>query len=168
MATTKFKSVVNATLGFETNGITLPFPGNTQTVSVTAATVALTAVTHGGKVVVLNRAAGVTATLPAATGSGEVYRVYVGTAVTSNADIIQVANASDTMAGMVTTALAAGGAPFSETATGTDDTISMNGTTTGGLIGSYYQLTDWATNVWFVQGWNAGSGTLASSLSAAV
>lgn len=166
--TTKFKNVVNATGGFEVNGITLPFPGGTQVVSITAATVALTAADHGGKVVALNRAAGVTATLPAATGSGEVFRIYVGTAVTSNSDIIQVANASDTMVGTIISTLAAGGTTFGETAQGTDDTITMNGTTTGGLIGSYVELTDWAANVWLVNGRLAGSGTLASMLSAAV
>lgn len=166
--TTKFKNVLNATGGFEVNGVTLQFPGATQLVSVTAATVTLTAADHGGKLVALNRAAGVTVTLPAATGSGETFRIYVGTAVTSNADIIQVANASDTMVGHVLSTLAAGGTTFGETAGGTDDTITMNGTTTGGLVGSYVEITDWAANTWQVLGRLAGSGTLASALSAAV
>lgn len=168
MATTKFKGVVNVVGGFETNGITLPFPGNTQSISVTAATVTLTAATHGGKVVVFNRAAGVTATLPAATGSGETFRIYVGTAITSNSGIVQVANSSDTMIGFVLSTLAAGGTTFGESAGGTDDTITMNGSTTGGLAGSYIECVDWAANVWQVRGLLAGSGTLASALSAAV
>ena len=60
-------------------------------VDVTGATVAITAATHGSRVVTLNRAACVTATLPAATGSGEIYRFIIGTTATSNANIIEVA-----------------------------------------------------------------------------
>lgn len=158
MATTKFKGTVEAVNGFRAN----------SQVTVTASTVAVTALDHLGKIINLARAAGITATLPAATGSGNVYRFWVSVAVTSNSNIIKVANASDTMQGTLHTALAAGGAPFSETAGGTDDTITMNGTTTGGLIGSYVELVDQAANVWSVYGTLAGSGTLASSLSATV
>ena len=167
MATTKFRGVVNATGGFQVNSS----PISTMTfskVDVTDSTLTVDATTHGGKIVTLSRAAGITVTLPAATGSGIVYRFYVAIAVTTNNDIIKVANASDTMVGTVLSTLAAGGTTFGETAGGTDDTITMNGTTTGGLIGSYVELTDWATNVWYVYGSLAGSGTLASSLSATV
>lgn len=158
MATTKFKGTVEATNGFRAN----------SQVPVTAATLTVTALEHLGKIIYLNRAAGITVTLPAATGTGNMYRFWVGVAVTSNNDIIKVANASDTMQGTLVLALAAGGAPFTETAGGTDDTITMNGTTTGGLIGSYVELVDRATNVWALFGTLAGSGTLASALSATV
>jgi hypothetical protein len=137
-------------------------------ISVTAATVTLSRNVHAGTVVVLNRAAGVTVTLPDATGSGNVYKILVGTTVTSNSDIIQVANADDTMVGVITTATTTTGAGTHEAAGGTDDTITMNGTTTGGIAGSYVELQDAADNTWLVIGHLVGSGTLATPLSAAV
>lgn len=137
-------------------------------ISVTAATVTLDRVIHRDTVVNLNRAAGVTVTLPAASGTGDRYYVNVATTITSNNAIIQVANASDTMVGVITTASTTTGAGTHEAAGGTDDTITMNGTTTGGIVGSNFELVDVATNVWLVNGHMVGSGTLATPLSAAV
>jgi hypothetical protein len=139
-------------------------------VSVTAATVTITKEAHAAKVIVLNRAAGVTATLPAALGRGDVYEFVVGTTVTSNNDIIKVANASDTMIGLLETATTTGATTngFCEAAGGTDDTITMNGTTTGGIAGSRVLCRDVALNKWLVVGDLVGSGTLATSLSATV
>ena len=168
MATTKFKGTINATTGFQVNAVPIPLPGGMSAVDCTAATLTVTAALHAGKLVTLNRAAGITVTLPAASGSQNVYRFYVGTAVTSNSNIIKVANSSDTFVGFVLSTLAAGGTTFGETAGGTDDTITMNGTTTGGLVGSYVELCDQAANVWQIRALLAGSGTLAVSLSASV
>jgi hypothetical protein len=44
----------------------------------------------------------------------------------------------------------------------------MNGSTTGGLIGSYVQVTDLSTGYYLVQGSLVGSGTPATPFSAAV
>jgi hypothetical protein len=52
-------------------------------ISVTAATLTVTAASHAGSTIVLNRAAGTTVTLPASTGSGFKYTFIVGTTVTS-------------------------------------------------------------------------------------
>lgn len=167
MAGTKYKGPVNSTRGFQVDGktvVTRVF----DKVDVTSATVTLDATTHGGKIITLNRAAGIAVTLPAATGSGTLYRLYVGTSITSNSTTIKVANSSDTMIGNVLSTLAAGGTTFGESAGGTDDTITMNGSTTGGLIGSWIEIQDFATNLWYVEAWLAGSGTLASTLSATV
>lgn len=158
MATTKFKGTVEATNGFRAN----------SQVNVTAATLTITPIDHLGKVMMLNRAAGITVTLPAASGTGNMYRFWVGTSVTSNNDIIKVANANDTMQGTLLNALATGATPWIETAGGTDDTITMNGTTTGGLIGSYVELVDQAANIWSLFATLAGSGTLVTPLSATV
>ena len=52
----------------------------------------------------------------------------------------------------------------------TDDTITLNGTTTGGQLGDWIELTDVATDLWAVNGvvtCPAGSNT-ASCFSAAV
>src|SRR5438067_6602439 len=68
-------------------------------VSLTAATLTLSAALHDGLFVVVNIAAGATITLPAATGSGANYRIFIGTALTSGNLILQVANASDFLRG---------------------------------------------------------------------
>jgi len=137
---------------------------------VTASALTLDYSHHNDGIVVVNRAAGCTVTLPAASGSGARFRVMVGTTITSNSFILQVANASDTMAGHITTSLATGaaGADFGEAITGTDDTITMNGSTTGGIAGSYVECEDVAANLWRVNAALIGSGTVTSSVSAAV
>lgn len=137
-------------------------------ISVTAATVTLDRHIHAGTVTTLDRAAGVTVTLPTSAGTGDKYTIVVGTTVTSNSDIIQVANATDTLQGLITSATTTTGAGTQEAAGGTDDTITMNGTTTGGIAGSVIELTDVASGKWQVVGHLVGSGTLATPLSAAV
>lgn len=131
--------------------------------SVTAATLAVTS-GYNGQLIPLNRAGGMTVTLPAATGSQAVYRFVVGTTFTSNG-IIQVANATDTMNGLASvgggTASVFGTLPAS-------DTITMNGSTTGGLAGSYIELIDAAAGDWIVRAALVGSGSPATPFSAAV
>ena len=131
--------------------------------SVTAATLAVTS-DYNGQLIPLNRAGGMTVTLPAATGSQAVYRFVVGTTFTSNG-IIQVANATDTMNGLASvgggTASVFGTLPAS-------DTITMNGSTTGGLAGSYIELFDAAAGDWIVRAALIGSSTPATPFSAAV
>jgi hypothetical protein len=146
-------------------------PGQVSNVRQTTpagSTLTVTRSTHLGRTILLDTASGSTITLPAAAGTGDTYRFFTSVAVTSNNHIIKVANASDTMTGMITGSTLAGSGSFVEAAGGTDDTITMNGSTTGGLIGSQYEITDIATNLWNVKGLNVGSGTMASYLSATV
>jgi hypothetical protein len=121
---------------------------------------------HKGAMVVLDAAAGLTITLPAATGGGDEYPISVGTTVTSNADIIQVANGTDIMAGaiMVSTDIAGVTCPT----TATSDTITMDGATKGGLKGSTLLFTDIASGVWLVSGGVISTGAEATPFSAAV
>jgi hypothetical protein len=141
---------------------------STRLVSAAAATLAVTVADHDSKIIVLNRAAGVTATLPAATGSGAVFRFAVGTAVTSNSYKVQVADATDVMSGSlyVTDQAAGTGTEFSTVAA--SDTITMNGSTTGGLAGGLFTFVDLATNLYAVQGNLIATGTEATPFSAAV
>ena len=50
----------------------------------------------------------------------------------------------------------------------TDDTITMNQTTTGGLVGSFVELEDVASGVWMVTGTLVSSGAEGDPFSAAV
>ncbi|AWM23439.1 hypothetical protein [Sinorhizobium fredii] len=122
--------------------------------------------THADTTVVVNAAAGLTVTLPAASGTGDEYTIFVGTTVTSNAVLIKTANASDIMQGVVGVATDIAGVTC-PTAADTD-TISLNGSTTGGVKGSYVVLRDVATNVWDVSGGLVSTGTEATPFSATV
>jgi len=123
---------------------------------------------HSGKVVTLNAAAGLAVTLPAATGSGASFRYFIGTTITSNSITIKVANASDTMSGLALQAIdAASTANAWETAADTD-TITFNGTTTGGILGDFVKLVDVAVNKWYVSVTGSATGTEATPFSATV
>jgi hypothetical protein len=138
-------------------------------VSATAATLAVTEADHDGKLIALNKADGIVATLPAATGSGAVFEFIVGTSASGGSYVIKVADATDVMDGMVLTA--------DDTATpvngvwvtaATTDTITLNGGTQGGLIGDTIRLVDIATNQWVVHGILKQSGSEATPFSATV
>lgn len=119
-----------------------------------------------GTVLTVNAAAGLTLTLPAATGTGREFTIVVGTTVTSNDYIIQVASADDVMAGAIGVTTDAAGVVIPTAAT--SDTITMNGSTTGGLAGSTVVLRDAASGVWNVTGALVSTGTEATPFSAAV
>jgi len=127
-------------------------------VSATAETLAVSQATHANKTVVLNRAAGVVATLPEATGTGDVYTFIVGTALTSNAykvvtadttngDIAGVAFGLDQDDDTTTT--------FSSLQADGNDYIQFAMTTTGGVQPGYdrIELTDIATDLWSAKVW---------------
>ena len=106
-----------------------------------------------GKTIVLNKADGATITLPAAAGSGDEYRFFIGTAISSNSYIIKVADATDTISGAVHMVDADDDSQTTITAKGTDDTITLNGGTTGGAaLGDVLVFTDIAANKYIVQG----------------
>ncbi len=135
--------------------------------AITASTT-LTAKDHGGKLVAINKADGAAITLPEAGGTGVTFRLFIGTTITSNSTTVKVANANDTLVGMVEAATTTFNSGRKEAAGGTDDTLTMNGTTTGGIVGSYVELQDVAENLWRIKADLVGSGTLATSLSATV
>ncbi len=124
--------------------------------------------THAGNLINLSAAAGLTVTLPASTGKGDMYRFFVLTTVTSNSDIIKVANSTDVIQGAIDIAAAGGVAGVTAGTATTSDTITMNGTTTGGIIGSYIELTDVSLGFWLLSGNIIASGTVATPFSATV
>lgn len=135
--------------------------------TVTDAAVTITAPVHAGNRIILNRAAGITATLPAAAGLGTEYVFILAVDATGN-QIIQVANATDVMCGTAVLSQDAADAAVSFDAGATSDTITMNGTTTGGLKGAHMILTDIASGLWHVRMHSAASGIEATPFSATV
>mgnify|MGYP000243450938 CR=1 FL=1 len=78
-------------------------------------------------------------------------RFIVGAVNTSN-HRIRVANSSDLMKGSINLLDNDSTAQTAYAASGTDDTITLNGTTTGGQLGDWVELIDVATNTWAVRG----------------
>jgi hypothetical protein len=169
MASTTFSGPVTSTGGF-VGDITGAVTG-----AVTGAGTLNTVATSGtlnsadaGFTQVLGVATGATVTLPAATGTGNIYRFFVGTTVTSNDYIIQVANATDVMAGVAIVANDTdASASIFETAADSD-TITLDGSTTGGILGQIITIQDMASGVFSVVSTGAATGTEATPFSAAV
>lgn len=136
-------------------------------ISITASTFAPLASQHTGAVLLLNRAAGVTVTLPAATGSGAKFMFIVGTTVTSNSDKIQVTG-DDVMTGTAIFAADAGDTAVMFETASDSDTITLNGSTTGGIKGDSIEVIDIAADTWWVRVMGSATGTEATCFSAAV
>lgn len=141
----------------------------TKLISVTAdATLSLTAASHLGKKIIANKADGIIFTLPAATGTGDEYEVLVGTTITSNALTVKVSDASHIMAGHAILLQDGGDTNVAfETAADTD-TVSANGSTTGGIKGARWKFTDIGSNLWHVEVIGSATGTEATPFSATV
>lgn len=132
---------------------------------------ALTPAEHANRMVTMNALAGLTLTLPAATGTGDVYKVSVSVTVTSNDYIIQVANATDEfVGGIIQTDVDTSDTLASYPALDADgfDTITLNGSTSGGIMGDSITITDIATGKFLLAGSINSTGTVVTPLSAAV
>lgn len=142
--------------------------GESKLVNVVDSSVTLTKAKHSGKIVVLNRAAGVTVTLPATAGEGDVYTIVVGTTVTSNNDIVKVANTSDSFLGRAFVCKDGGSSVDGFEVVSGDDTITLNGGTTGGYAGDYIQLIDIGSNKFLVNALTQATASEATPFSATV
>lgn len=123
---------------------------------------------YDDKTVLLSAAAGLTVTLPTATGSGWKVRIVIRTTVTSNNYVIQVNNSTDVMQGFVQNVSDDPATVKGYIAGASDDTITLNGTTKGGLIGAVYEIQDIASGVFEVVGRDSATGTEATPFSSAV
>lgn len=121
-----------------------------------------------GKTIEIDATAGTTIILPEATGSGNVYKFLNKTLVTSNNIIIKVANSSDTIIGTTLNTPAADGAVLGFFAEGSDDTLTLNGTTKGGFGAARYTFVDFEPNRFAVQGTDCTSGSAVTPFSATV
>ena len=134
----------------------------------------ITNAAHAGRILLMGEVGGdasATFTLPAATGTGAEFKFIVSVVNTSNY-VIQVTG-DDTIDGsvVVTNDSTDGGTAslISWPTVAASDTITLNGTTTGGVnIGDYILLTDIATDQYSVSGLLNASGTEATPFSAAV
>ena len=117
------------------------------------ATDAITFAEHGNRVLYCTTAATLTWTLPEPTGTGNHYTFLMGILTTGDKIITCVDTTNTALIGGITISdgdtlfLPAGFQPAA-----TDDKITMNKTTTGGLLGDWVKVTDVATDVWMVEG----------------
>lgn len=130
-------------------------------------TITLTRLAHGGRVILLDTAAGSTVTLPAATGSGVNFKFIVSVTPTSNQHRINVVG-DDAFVGTAfvdADADCVADATVSFRAAADTDQINLNGTTTGGIVGDTVELIDYATDRWHVVIHSQATGTEATPFS---
>lgn len=155
--------------------------GPATVVAVTSSTT-LSPTDHGGRIVSVggSLAATTTLTLPAinttansttsgpgqnpntANNLGVVYTVWVPTTV-STSTLKIATNGTDKFVGSVISVdTDTSGAVVGFTAASTNDNINLNGTTTGGVAGTFIQIVAIAANKYMVTGVVNGSGTVAT------
>jgi hypothetical protein len=126
--------------------------------------------THESKILLLGEVGGDAAlavTLPPATGSGAVYE-FVVSVVNTSGYTIQVTT-TDIMQGSIMEKNADAGGAQAWPTEADSDTITLNGTTTGGVcIGDTIKCIDILSGTWAVSGQVTASGTEATMFSAAV
>lgn len=120
----------------------------------------LTAAQSGGTFL-LNAAAGFTVTLPTTPIIGLTYTFIVTTSVTSSTLKIITGSGTQLLQGVITSATTT--ASVFESVIGTSNiSVAMNGSTTGGLVGSQFTFTCLSATLWQVYGTNFTSGTTAT------
>ena len=135
---------------------------NLGVITITAATT-LDDDAYAGRTINLNSATGRIVTLPAATGSGANYTIFVGTTVSSGSHVVAAAG-TDIMQGTAIVTTDIDGVVF-PTAVDSDK-ITMNGSTTGGVRGSLIEVQDVASGVWMVRASLVSTGAEATPFSA--
>lgn len=137
-----------------------------NSISGSGATVTLTAA-QSGSTALFDRAAGIVYTLPAPE-VGLLYKFFVSTTITSNAaKIITNAAAVYLLGNVLTNTVGAtpAAADGPKTFAGNGSThiaISMSGTTTGGIIGTWIECECISSTLWAVRGVVCASGTIAT------
>jgi hypothetical protein len=141
-------------------------------IAANGASLTVTADLHAGKVIQFGKTDGTTVTLPAATGTGNIYRFVIGVTATSAANIIKVANTTDVMNGSVCLQqdTDADGTLKMWRADVGDDTMTFAGAAgTGGIVGGYIECVDYKAGFWSCRAFTqSGGGSEVTPFSATV
>jgi len=137
----------------------------TRNVALTATTT-IDATYSADRNLIMNAAVAATFTLPNATGSGNRFRFVVG-AVNTSSYIIKSSRGADLMKGIVFNSnSASAGATRGWNPAATDDTFTLNGTTTGGsAVGDWAIFEDAGVNLWIVHGMTTANAAPATPFS---
>ena len=164
MAKTTFSGPVQSLAGFIS-------AGSNNVVSLTADTT-LTVAAHAGKILLTNDADGVF-TLPSIVTTtpsdptdpnqlNNLGATFTFVVVTAATDMDIVTDGTDKFLGMVYTGITTAATGKTWVSAATNDVITQNGTTKGGVAGSYIRVTAIASAQYFVEGMLLGSGTIAT------
>lgn len=124
--------------------------GRLITIADNTNTLSLTQATHANRIVkVLDATLAIT--LPEATGTGDVYTILQGIAATSST-IVTADPANCGFHGFIMGSDTDAAGNYNWVATGTQDTITFNGTSTGGKLYDWIKVTDVATDAWLLEG----------------
>jgi hypothetical protein len=117
---------------------------------------------EAGATVLFDRAAGIVYTLPTPV-PGMKFRFVATVSVTSNAYTVNTSAASVFLVGNVNQIIDTSATSEGQVANGTTHIgMASNGSTTGGLIGSWTEFEALSSTLWLVKGIHVGSGTLAT------
>ena len=174
MARTTFQGPVRSLGGFYQQG-------PASVVEITASTT-LSPEAHGGRIISVggSLAAAVTLTLPAintsansitsgpgqdpstANNEGVVYTIWVPTTISTSSLKIGTNGTNKFVGSVISVDTDSSDAVVGFTAGATNDFINLNGTTTGGVAGTWIQIVAIAANKYMVTGNVLGSGTVAT------
>lgn len=129
--------------------------------TITAATT-LTRNVHAGCIVNVNNTTGFAITLPAATGTGDVYTLYYIATIASGSGTVVRAGSDVIVGGVAISTDIAGITMLSAVTTAT---ITLNGSTTGGVVGSWLRFTDAVSGKWMLEGFLCSTGAEATPFS---
>jgi len=167
-ATVARTDAANTFTGTQTVGA-LVVTGVTQAPIAVGSSVAATA-TNAGATFLLNTAGGSTLTLPAATGTGNIYRAVVSVSTTSAAHKILAASSSDYIIGKACGSTASGATLQFSSPAATNHSLQMpfaGSQPSGGIIGDVYVFSDIATNLWHCVGQYEAGTTATTPFSSA-
>jgi len=125
---------------------------NRPRAQIAAASVSITREVHANRINVITGTDATTLTLPAASGTGNVYRFYFGESNTSGTVFVTDTPAAVDMRGSVNILDVDSNAQTAYAALTSDDTMTLNGTTTGGQVGDWVEFVDLDTSQWSVTG----------------
>jgi len=155
--------------------------GPASIVDITTSTT-LTPEAHGGRIIAVggSLAAALTLTLPAINVStnpvtsgpgqdpntinneGVVYTIWVPTTISTSSLKIGTDGTDKFVGSLISVDTDTSGAVVGFTAASTNDFINLNGTTTGGVAGTWIQIVAIAANKYMVNGMLNGTGTVAT------
>ena len=162
------KDATTSRAGYATGGYMLSGLSEAVAVTAGATTLTVTRATHGNRVITLANTAPIAITLPQATGTGAMYTFQLQQAATGTASTIKVANATDVMQGVSWVLTTSSANVIGYATTSADDTISINGTTKGGVAGDIIEIQDVKTGFFAVKIFCQATGTTATPFSATV
>jgi hypothetical protein len=115
---------------------------------------------ESGSTILFDRAAGIVITLPLAV-PGLTYDFKVTTTITSNAAKVITGAATELLIGTISSNVTTTTTTYQGNGS-THRALSMNGTTTGAILGTSFRITCLSATRWIVEGTNQCSGTVAT------